>query len=408
MGELAQTEAQSLAEMLAAPASASTYVPLVFVGMAKANEGIYLARDGNLFDAKRAVYYSEKDGGGYGSAAWINIYADKMLRDLHAQGEISDQLFDQLFNTFQNPLSDAVGEASVAIIRGKDAILRTIDWLKSFFVTFETGVQVFFQQQAAKITNLYTGLDNRITTLTAFIDSIKRNKPYVPITAQKLPVLEQMLAGLKESQAGIAKMSAEAELTPKMLRGEEALGQAGLLVKTAARAAKLGLLAREIPWTKTARWLTGPLMKLGMSKLTARGASKVLWYITIGVPKFVYSSLVHNPVVTVALFYYGTKYLEKKHPDIFEDSPKKDLHVAEGTGDKTAEKSAADVLREGLAGKAAADKAIKSLRRDFASEAALVDQYEGGDDTTWVLYALGGGALALGLYLYFQNKNKNV
>lgn len=409
MGALAQTEAGSIAEMLAAPPSVPTYVALVFAAMGKANEGIKLAWDGRPIEAKLAVIADIRyGGGGLESAAGLNVYTDKMLRKLHEDGDISYELFDQLFRTFQMPLSSVVGEASVAIIGAKDVIARAINWVKSFFVTFENGAEIFFQQQAAGITDLHSGLEARSRAIQALIDSINRNKVYVPNTAKTLPDLGEILAEVNSAKDAFVKVAAEAEVTPEMIRGQTqfgGLGQLGLgnalLKKLAARAAKTDLLKKTMPERTLSKWLTPILMTFGAKKLTARGISKVLWFRAIGIPSLLWAKISHNTFFAVVLFTFGGFWLMKKFPNFFKEEIEKDEKVAVTP---PAKKGVEDVRTKWDDLNRQTTEQINSARNRFPNDAALLDQ--GGDDTTWVLYALGGGALVIGLYLYFNRKSQ--
>lgn len=387
MGFLAQTEAESIAEMLAAPASIGAYTALVFAAISKANEGLYLARDGEIEKAKQAVLYSSSVGAPTNeqSAAYLNTYAENMLRKLHSNGEISDQLFDQLFRTFHIPAVKSIGEASVAIIRGKDAILRGIDWIGSFFVTFESEADKFINSEAAKLTRLYTGVLNRNRTLSSLVNVIKANALFLPNTARTLPVLENELSRGLKVQAGIESGASEAGVTAEMLRGETALGYGGVV--------------RVIPWAKLAQWLKPIFIKIRFKKLSAIRVAKILWF--VGRP--LVSTFKWGSITYAAGWVFGFAGHHHQMFEMLRQAVKEDADNAQ-SGNKPAQNSAADALRDLAAAEKVAREAVDSAKRDFPGEAALLDQ--GTGDTAWVLYALGGGALVIGLYLYFNQKSQ--
>lgn len=387
-------------EMLAEPPSIEVYMSLLYVSMLKAKEGIGLAGDGNLEAAKISIFMEYPKGVvNPKSALGLWNHAGNMLKSLYHGGQIPEELFDKLSLSIGIPAYEAIGKAMEAISRGESGLPRMWD---SWFGNFDAKADAFLKSQADKYVRLYRGIVARNEAEAVLIDSIKRNAPFLPNTVQALPLLEKDLKTGRTAQSALETAFAEeTQITPAMLRGEQALGD----VK--AQVAKVGI-------KKLQKWLTPVLSKLGLSAAKSKWVTKIIYWtgkplIWIVVKGAKYSTMLAGTYVIAWMFSKGSE--DYAH---FGGNPlallaaitgraKKDKEVAVKKGDKPAERGADEVISGAESAEKQGKAAVDSAKDDFPGEAVLYAT--GESDTTWVLYALGGGALAIGLYLYFSKKN---
>lgn len=400
IGYFAQT-VDPIDEMLAEPPSVEVFVSLIYMSVVRAKEAAVFVGDGNFVAAKMAIQSEYPVGvpnpkGAFG--LWN--YAGKMLMDLYQKGRITEALFDNLSFSLKIP--------ALTIIQEADSVVKTQSdsaWARMWstgFTAFDTKADAFLKGQADKYVRLYRGIAARNASTAALIDTIKRNAAALPNTVQTLPILEKDLNTGRTAQSAIETAFAETEITPAMLRGEQALGDA----KT--EAAKLGI-------KKLSKWLGPALAKLGLSAAKSKWITKIIYWtgkplVWIIVKGAKYSTMLAGTYVVAWMFSKGSE--DYAH---FGGNPltllaavigraKKDKETAAKKGDKPAEKKADEVIAGAESAEQQGKAVVKSAKEDFPDEAALYAT--DGGDTAWALYALGGGALVIGLYLYFSRKSQ--
>jgi hypothetical protein len=408
MGYFGQ-EADPIDEMLAAPAHVDVAMSLFFVSVAMAKQAADLAAAGNSVAANMAMQAEYPAGVPNPKSAFgLWNYASKTLESLLLGKHITKSLFDSVSSDLEKPALTLIQQADEVVKRQ-----NTSAWARMWgtgIKEFEAKADVFLKKQADKYVRLYKGIDVRNKSVAALVNSIKAKASALPNAAQALPILEKDLNTGRQAQTALETAFAETQITPAMLRGEQALGQWGTVVvrnldrlkftKLASMLgptfAKLGLSATKSLWaTKIIYWASRPLVlifsKAALKYAAAMGAGAYItaWIFSKGSEDYAH---------------YGGSPLAMVNDVI--GKAKKDKELAIRNGDKPAERDADIILAQAEETARKIKESSDSAKTDFPGEAALLDQ--GTGDTTWVLYALGGGALAIGLYLYFNRKSQIV
>lgn len=373
-----------LREVLAYPPGISSYVMLVFIGMAKANEALYLARDGKI-EAAIALQRGTNTGDALpGTATWISVKADSMLRELYYGRSISEKTFDRYFKEFQIPMTSMIGDTSVAIIAGQSGINRYIENVRAFFAGFESTADRFFADAAARFGVFYNSIIARNLATQQLLGTMKAYSSMLPETTRAIPGVERSLKEGQAVQAGIEAQFAKSGVTTTMLK-------AGTLGAVPVRV----IVAPA--WQSLSKWLKPVLKKLGLKMIKPDMAARVLHFLGTSLKQ----------IVTFGIATYAAAWIfgiGGKHHQEYEEAAaaaERDRKEAEAKKNEPKKKAADDVIKDSKVASESAKRTADSARAAFPDEAGL---FEGDSDNTWILYALGGGSLALGLYLYYSNK----